>query len=656
MHLKTIHVKNYRLLNDVEVNLDITTTIIVGRNNAGKTSLMDLINKVTKGHKLTFHDYPMNCRKGLYEVVENYLNDQISYAELVQNIQCPSIEFVVSYELEKPEDLLGALTPFIIDIDSSITTSIIFAEYKFSISEDNFKKFFAVESSGGETSDGIPAQFIQKIIKKQFSSFFELKIEAINPKDRSDKQAKTNNELSELFPLYIIKAERGMDESELANKNPLSPILSRLFKTDIDDVYPEVQSETQKLRELIEKTNENIEEESNRLLANIVQKSLDFGYPNAEEMQFKAITNIALEEQIKSQTDLAYVEQGLGEELPSTYNGLGYKNLIKIEFELAEFSKQIESNIDIAVPLLFLEEPESHMHPQLQQTFVKFLTGFLSKISTKSIQVLLTTHSSHIANAVPFNQVRYVQKRKNRVVYKDLSEFYKENADNADFIHKYLTISRCDLFFADKAILIEGAAERLLIPDMIKKCGEANLYKSKAPHLSSQYYSLIEVGGAYAHLFCPFLEFLEIPTLIITDIDSITDTRKKAYVHLGTQSSNATIKWWVRRARGMKDKERVSLLDITSLQSELKTYKTCHIEYQTKENSLCGRSLEESIINVNRELFKVKENPEEADIDFDTMKKTDFALNLLLKNSNYEIPAYIKNGLCWLDEQTVLRK
>jgi hypothetical protein len=140
-----------------------------------------------------------------------------------------------------------------------------------------------------------------------------------------------------------------MDESEQANKNPLSPILSRLFKTDIEEMYPEIRDETQKLRNLIEKNNENMEEQSNKLLADIIQKSLDFGYPNAEEMQFKAITEITLENQIKSHTDLAYIDQGLGEELPCTYNGLGYKNLIKIEFELAEFSKQIANSIESAV-------------------------------------------------------------------------------------------------------------------------------------------------------------------------------------------------------------------------------------------------------------------------------------------------------------------
>ena len=445
-----------------------------------------------------------------------------------------------------------------------------------------------------------------------------------------------------------------MDESEAGSKNPLSPILSRLFKTDIDEMYPEIQTEVQNLRKLVGKANEDIEDKTNNLLADIVQKSLDFGYPNADEMQFRAITQFALEEQIRSNTDLSYIEHGLGEELPSTHNGLGYKNLIKIEFELAEFSKQIANNLEIAVPLLFLEEPESHMHPQLQQTFVKFLTGFLAKISDKKIQVLLTTHSSHIANAVPFSQVRYVQKMKNKISYKDLSEFHDANKANSDFVHKYLTLSRCDLFFADKAILIEGTAERLLIPDMIKKCGEAKMYRSKAPQLSSQYYSLVEVGGAYAYIFCPFLEFLGIPTLIITDIDSISDILEKTYVSNGTKSSNATINWWMRRELGLDKKDAVSLGQIIALDRKKKTNGICHIEYQTQENGLCGRSLEEAIINANRALYGIDSSPNEADIDFDNKKKTDFALELLLEKSDYMVPSYIQSGLCWLDEQSVL--
>jgi predicted ATP-dependent endonuclease of OLD family len=102
-----------------------------------------------------------------------------------------------------------------------------------------------------------------------------------------------------------------------------------------------------------------------------------------------------------------------------------------------------------------------------------------------------------------------------------------------EFLRKYLTLSRCDLYFCDKAILVEGAAERLLIPDMIKKCERYGKFKGNIPSLSSQYCSIIEVGGAYAHRFFGFVDFLEIPTLILTNINFDETEGKKTGFALG---------------------------------------------------------------------------------------------------------------------------
>lgn len=83
------------------------------------------------------------------------------------------------------------------------------------------------------------------------------------------------------------------------------------------------------------------------------------------------------------------------------------------------------------------------------------------------------------------------------------------------------TVAKCDLFFADKAIFVEGASERLLLPDMIEKCEATGVFGSGKYPLSAQYYALIEIGGAYAHKFIPFIEFLGVPCLILTDLDSV---------------------------------------------------------------------------------------------------------------------------------------
>ena len=196
---------------------------------------------------------------------------------------------------------------------------------------------------------------------------------------------------------------------------------------------------------------------------------------------------------------------------------------------LAAYVKELQLRGGACVPLFFIEEPESHMRPQLQRAFAEHLENFLENIQNKAdahAQVVLTSHSSHIANTTDFAKIRYAQRTPDGVVYKNLKDFAESNRENTTFIRKYLTLARCDLFFADKVVLVEGASERLLLPDMIAKRDKKGLFNSRTYKLPAQYYSIIEVGGAYAHLFVPLLEFLGIPSLVLTDIDSISGGAK----------------------------------------------------------------------------------------------------------------------------------
>ena len=68
------------------------------------------------------------------------------------------------------------------------------------------------------------------------------------------------------------------------------------------------------------------------------------------------------------------------------------------------------------------------------------------------------------------------------------------------------------------------------------------------------------------------------------------------------------------------------------------------VEFQVKENGLCGRSLEEAIKNVNRTHYGLTGSITETDLEFTDKSKTDFALNLVCDNPEYVIPKYIKDG------------
>ena len=661
MQLSKIKIKNYRLLIDAELEVDPRTTLIVGRNNTAKTSCFSCIGKVLDGETVSFDDYPLLRREDFYTKIALFMEKKLTYEDLCKQIKIISIEFLVDYSLDDPDDNLGALSPFIIDVDVDTTTALIRAEYR--LKSDEKTLWTLLESNYYRDGAFSPSEDAHKVLADNFGKLFGLTVYAINPNNPDDKQVKSQKELHDLFPFHAIPAERVLGEDD-AHNSSLGSLISSFFDMSEAELDPDVAEEIKRLRSIVEKTNKDVQKQSNEILSSVVNNSIGFGYPNIEELKLGVTTQLSIDDQIKNQTKLSYISGTANESLPSSHNGLGYKNLIKMEFLLAAFAKDIEKRGVACVPLLFIEEPESHMHPQMQTAFAAYLEKFLDKLSDVKIQTFLTSHSAHIANTMEFAKVRYAQKSNTGVIYKNLNTFAEANPDNVDFIRKYLTLTRCDLFFADKAIFVEGASERLLLPDMIGKCESFGIFGACKYPLSAQYYAVIEIGGAYAHKFIPFIDFLGAPCLILTDLDSVADrkgkggkiVKKSVVVSQGETTSNETIKWWVRRNKGLPDDDtsKIALSDIIAMTSDDKTKGKCHIEFQTNENGLCGHSLEEAIRNVNRKHYNLGKRTSEKKLEFTGKSKTDFALDLIYKCSDYCIPDYIKSGLKWLNDQRVL--
>ena len=652
MYLKKVELKNFRLWNEALIDLEKQSTVIVGKNNTGKSSFMYFMLMLVNNQTPFFNDYPLDKREDLYNNILKFLNGEIEFKELSDSFILPSVKLYVDYSLEKDDENLGALVPFIIDTDISVSEAIVKANYALVVTEEQFKNIFEEKINNSEQKK----QTIKKILDKEFSNLIKLNFYAINPVDGSKNRKVEYKEFKNLFPVFTIKAERSMDESDASNKAPLQAIITQLFKPQLDDSLKNFEEPIKNLKKLCEQVNADTEEKVNELLNDITKDSLKFGYPTSEDLQFLARSRVELENQIQDSVDIHYQNMSNKETLPSTYNGLGYKNLLKIELQLLSFANQIKDYIDNSIPLVFIEEPESHMHPQMQQRFIEYIDQYCKEISeTKDLQIIITTHSSHIVNSTNFERIRYLKKEKSSVIVKNLNNFCIKQDSNKEFLEKYLTLNKCDLFFADKAILIEGTAERLLIPNMIEKLYAAGKFSETKVTLQSQYYTLIEVGGAYAFKFIPFMKFLDIPTLIITDIDSISEDCTKCYVSKAKKTSNATIKHWFTDILN-KSETDYTFNDIKSLNDTDKSYENIHLEYQIEENGLCGRSLEEAIKNANRQLFSINENPKESDIDYNPSKdgsKTDFAMNLIFEENkrNYSVPKYIENGLIWLNRQ-----
>ena len=257
------------------------------------------------------------------------------------------------------------------------------------------------------------------------------------------------------------------------------------------------------------------------------------GGKSGELMLDMQVTEDDISELLQRITTATYNVDGyyLGE----SSQGLGYSNMIYIHLQLKEYEKGVDP---LKVNMFFLEEPESHMHPQMQQVFIKYLMDYYH---TK-LQGLITTHSNEMVRTVGLSHLRVIRHAGNfKSKLYDLSTLLKDlkksenlsDKELANFFDWFFEIGYSEIVFADKAIFYEGDTERLFI----RKAMTLEKYKK----LSQQYVAFIQVGGAYAKNYEKLIRLLGIKSLIITDIDYEKEKLTVADIEDST-ITNATIK------------------------------------------------------------------------------------------------------------------
>jgi hypothetical protein len=302
--------------------------------------------------------------------------------------------------------------------------------------------------------------------------------------------------------------------------------------------------------------------------------------------------------------------------------------------------------------------------------------------------LVVSTHSSHIAHECEFEDLRYFRRKAALNVddvptsgVVNLSEIFGKQDETAKFVTRYLRATHCDLFFADAAIFIEGAAERMMIPHFIRE---------NFPELNQRYLTLLEVSGSHAHRFRPLIENLGLTTLIISDIDAAENTSSKPSQSiapgLGQVTRNATLKTWI------PGKESIDELLGLSASDKIKHYAddnfsvsvACQFPIKVILNAAAGQvditanTFEDALVYENIDLFKTLDGDsglirkfKEAlnqhktpaglsQVMFNELKtgsKAEFALELLFQKEPkvFKAPAYIHEGLEWLQSE-VCRK
>jgi hypothetical protein len=415
------------------------------------------------------------------------------------------------------------------------------------------------------------------------------------------------------------------------------------------------------------------------------------GVPSINDRDLRLVSSLSPEVALTGNTELFYVDATRSHELPETYNGLGFKNLIYMAIQISHFHLQwmrTENNRPLC-QLIFIEEPEAHLHAQVQQVFIANIWNIVCNAAREAEQeslvpqLIVTTHSSHILDAVDFPKIRYFRRcliageeREDAQILNasevhSLRDFrpdaigtegdpdYINETQALHFLTKYLKLTHCDLFFADAAILVEGTVEKLLLPKMIER---------SAPDLKNKYLTILEVGGAYAHRFLGLMHFLNIPHLIITDLDSVEAAGRHPVCTAdtpGALTSNGTLK----KVFNIRDVAAFSLLGfgekVNAEALRCVVFQTESIVIDGENNmAMKARTLEEAFvfdnfsnfrdghirlgITIPNDLQEAYENIH-ARIKSSSFKKTEFALDILSSVNEWSTPSYITEGLTWLE-------
>lgn len=683
MRIKEIVVRNFRILSNSKMDFNNELCLLIGRNNTGKTSLMVLFEKFFGQQGFDFNDFSIIQRRKILK-----FNEKTEETEM-------AIQLILTIEYEETDDLCN-VSEFIVDLEPDRKDVNLLFECAIKKGE----LLEGLRNAGKITKEKFIKKYLHEYLEKRlytFDSWDDLKSE-----NRHRLIKKNLKDVKKFIDFEIIHAKRSVSSSE--EKGGMK-VLSKLTTNYFNNLNISAPDKFEEINKLIEDMDDSLNGKYDAFFENFLNTAKDF----LGMGELKVKSNLKASEIFSDASEVVYGDDE--KQLPEYLNGLGHMNILYLLLNI-EIKKNNFMCNKSDIKLLCIEEPEAHTHPQLQYIFARKVSEVVCGIP--GMQTIITTHSPHIVASHPFENIRYMSCVQddngfsNIVIknfYQDLSKKYANEMEEFQFLKQYLSIESSELFFADKVIFIEGISEGILLQHFISNMDKVELRREEEtikinPKIKPSYIPLtaqnvtIIQAGANSKAFCHFLDFLEIPTLIITDIDTIkpeiTDKGIRyisCYVKCNETcgTSNASIRYFLDIPKCDADKAKKDVEYKKQYEEEYQTWfekvllhkKECvspmiNVAYQMEENGYYARSFEDAFINMNfvnlknnleniRGLKNIKEFEDEDSNDRYNFtqsvieKKSDFASSILFlaytKEINWNTPSYIQEGIKWLQKQ-----
>ena len=725
MRISSIHVQNFRKLWRCRIDFSRETTLFVGANNSGKTSAMDALGKFLAGRNFVFNDFTISNRTKINAIGAKWIATECEMPEDVAEWEDILPKMDIWLDVSRKEiHYVSGIIPTLKWRGGKLGVRLIYQPKEVSNLFTEYREAYSAARKTEAAKPGLGASInlypkdLCEFLERKLATYFSIKSYVLNPAQSEEETSQptsfgmecfTDNPLKGIIRVDMIDAQRGFSDPDSSDRGEktrkqLSAQMRSYYDKHLD---PEKMPSPEDLEILeVTETARNVFDKNLAIKFGPAIGELEsLGYPGVTDPKITVATKVSAGETLRHESAVQYALSKSNEEmkLPEKYNGLGYQNLISMIFDLMGFrdawmrvgkAKQSQDGEDAVIEplhLVLVEEPEAHLHMQVQQVFIRKAYSvlrnreFLKTNSDFATQLIISTHSSHIARETDFADLRYFKRLSEsaecgvataKVI--NLSDVFGKEDATGKFVTRYLQTTHCDLFFADAAILVEGSAESMLLPHFIR---------NKYPELHQRYISILSINGRHSHRLSPLVEKLCLPTLIIADLDSVEadghhksarPERKKNLI-----SGNYAVTGWI-----VKEKNLDTLLDLPAAQKVINNetpyehpiriaYQTpVTINYNGKKTEALSGTFEDCMVYTNYELLKdIKADDTgslvekvnaaiSAEKSFSELhkeifrllregksdQKAEFALDLIyvIDPGELIVPAYIAEGLEWL--------